>query len=112
MTLVVDPEHWLEDGELPTSNLRVRRNLLRVAQFIEYGGTLPVGHQRETLIACRRRPKGGPCLGLLWVIKVDVTIHAYCPNCDTLEAVIHNWQSTLWAHGQMPPLPPPTEAHS
>jgi hypothetical protein len=107
MTLVVDPEHWLEDGGLPTSNLEVRRNMLRVAQFIEYGGPVPVTHQRETLIACRRRPKGKQCLGLMWVIKVDETIHAYCPHCDNLEAVIHNWQHTLWAEGPMPPVPPP-----
>ena len=107
MTLVVDPEHWMEDGDLPVSNLRIRRNMLRIAQYIEYGGPLEHGFRRETLVACKRRPKRQPCLGLMWVVKnPDETIHAYCIGCGELEAVISNWQDTLWASGPMEPLPP------
>ena len=57
-TTVVNPHHWLnEDGSLP-ENPRVRARVIRVAQFIEYGGTLRIGESRETLVPCRCRPAG------------------------------------------------------
>jgi hypothetical protein len=105
--LVVDPWHWLnEDGSLPTQDLRLRRNVLRVVQFIEAGGPLPKLHARETLLPCRRRPGGKPCLGLMWVAKTEEDdIHAFCLACHTDEAMIHNWQETEWAEGPMEPAP-------
>src|SRR5262249_8893553 len=49
--VVVDPHHWLlEDGSLPTENLRLRRRALRIARTIEYGGPLRRGETRETLV--------------------------------------------------------------
>jgi hypothetical protein len=39
--LIVDPHHWLdENGDLPVDNPRLRRQVLRVARLIEYGGPL------------------------------------------------------------------------
>lgn len=39
--LVVDPWHWLtEDGHFPDNNMRLRRQILRIARLIEYGGPL------------------------------------------------------------------------
>jgi hypothetical protein len=68
--LVVDPRHWLDaNGTLPTDNLRLRRQVLRVARFIEYGGPLKPLECRETLMECRKRPGGKPCTGLMWVGK-------------------------------------------
>jgi hypothetical protein len=105
--LVVDPWHWLDkDGNLPTDNLQLRRQVLRVARFIEYGGPLEKLHSRETLMECRRRPKGKPCLGLMWVVKTeDDAINAFCRMCGD-EAMIHNWQETAWAAGVMEAVPP------
>ena len=55
--LVVDPRHWLmEDGDLPKTNLRLRRQALRVARLIDYGGPLAVGESREPLVECTKRP--------------------------------------------------------
>lgn len=54
---IIDVIHWLDEhGQIPTDNLRFRRQVLRVAQFIEDGGPLQRAEFRETLIACRRRP--------------------------------------------------------
>jgi hypothetical protein len=105
--LVVDPWHWLnEDGSLPTEDRRLRKQILRVVQLIEAGGTLPRLHARETTLPCSKRPKRRPCLGLVWVIKTaDDRIHAHCPVCRGDEAMIDNWQATDWAHGQMDPVP-------
>jgi hypothetical protein len=63
MVLVVDAWHWLnEDGSLPADNPRLYRRVLRVARIIEYGGPLKANETRETLIECKRRPQGKPCL--------------------------------------------------
>ena len=104
--IVVDPNHWLtEQGDLPDEP-RLRNQMLRVAALIEYGGPLPVMHWRETLIPCRRRPKGKPCMGLLAVVKEsDERLYAHCTCCGSDEYVISNWKDTLWADGPMPPEP-------
>ena len=105
MTLVVDPWHWLtEEGELPSGNPRLRRNTLRVARVIEYGGTLRPSEGRETLLECSRRPGRRPCEGLLIVIRnPDDHLEAHCPVCGSFEMVVSNWQSTPWAFGMEPP---------
>lgn len=105
--LIVDPWHWLDkDGNPPSDKLRLRRMVLRIARFIEYGGTLKGGESRETLMECRRRPKGNPCLGLMWVVKTDDdAIFAFCRVCGDDEAVVQNWQTTEWANGMMEPVP-------
>ena len=36
---IINVTHWLDEhGQIPTDNLRFRQQVLRVAQFIEYGG--------------------------------------------------------------------------
>ncbi len=114
--LVVDPGHWLEaEGSLPETDLRLRRQALRVVQLVEAGGPLPRLHGRETLVPCTMRPNRRPCLGLMWVVKnPDDSIYAYCPACGRDEVVIHDWQDTLWADGPMEPVPfepSPPDAH-
>jgi hypothetical protein len=105
--LVVDPHHWLDEkGHLPNEPLRLRRRILRVVQLIEYGGPLGVLEGRETLLECRKRPGGKPCLGLMWVVKTrEQAIHAFCMICKNDEAMIHNWEETEWAQGMMEPVP-------
>ena len=78
--LVVDPWHWLNaNGDIPTDNLRLRRQMLRIARFIEYGGPLKELECRETLMECRKRPRGVPCTGLMWVAKTERDeIQAFC----------------------------------
>jgi len=107
VTLVVDPNHWLDKhGHLPTDNVRLRRRILRIVQFIEAGALLERLHGRETVIPCQKRPKGKPCLGLMWVMKTAKDeILAFCMICKTDEAVIHHWQETEWADGPMEPVP-------
>jgi len=57
---IIDVTHWLDEhGHIPTDNLRFRRQVLRVAQFIEYGGPLQLTEFRETLIARERRLRPG-----------------------------------------------------
>ncbi len=104
--LVVDPWHWLtEDGHFLVDNPRLYRRMLRIARFIEYGGELQKSETRETLVECKRRPKGKACPGLMWVVKTnDDGILAYCILCKTDEALIHNWQATEWAGGMMGPV--------
>ena len=104
--LVVDPWHWLtEDGHFLFDNPRLYRRMLRIARFIEYGGPLQRNETRETLIECRRRPKGKPCIGLMWVDKAkDDGILAHCLVCKTEETFVHNWQKTEWADGMMEPV--------
>jgi hypothetical protein len=106
MVLVVDPWHWLDkNGNPPTDNPRLRRNTLRVARIIEYGGPLKRLECRETLLECKRKPGGKPCMGLLWVLKTEEdAILAFCRSCGCDEAVVHNWQGTSWADGMMPPI--------
>jgi hypothetical protein len=110
MTLVVDINHWLdEDGELPTAPLRLRRNALRIVRFIEYGGTLKHLEGRETLVECKKRPKGKSCPGFMWVVKLeDDRIDVHCPTCHDVEAIVSGWQDTLWAGGPMPAVPMPS----
>lgn len=105
--LVVDPWHWLtEDGHFLVDNPRLFRRMLRLARFIEYGGELAKNETRETLVECKRRPKGKACPGLMWVVKTaDDGILARCILCRTDEAFIHNWQKTDWAEGMMDPVP-------
>jgi hypothetical protein len=105
--LVVDVHHWLDGGELPHHDLRLRRRVLRIARFIEYGGPLDVRESRETLMECKRRPGGKPCPGLMWVSKrgaPDFEILAYCVVCGEQEAAIYNWADTDWAGGMMAPV--------
>ena len=104
MMLVVDPWDWLrKDGSLPLGNPGLRRNTLRVARVIEYGGPLPTGQYRQTLIECRRRPNRRPCGGLLSVVKLpDETLLATCPQCMTDQMLVHNWSETKWAAGPQP----------
>jgi len=105
--LVVDPWHWLsKEGEFLRDEPRLYRRMLRIARFIEYGGPLGKGTTRETLVECNRRPKGKPCLGLMWVSKTkNDSILARCMVCKTDEASVHNWQHTEWADGMMEPVP-------
>jgi hypothetical protein len=105
--LVVDPWDWLDkNGDLPEDNPRLRRQVLRVARLIEYGGPLPPMFIRETLVECSKRPAGEPCPGLLWVVKTkEHTIEAACAVCGGSEVVIHNWRGTQWADGMMAPVP-------
>ncbi len=102
--LVVDPWDWLDkDGQFLLDNPRLYRRTLRIARFIEYGGPL---QKNETLIECKRRPKGKPCIGLMWVDKTeDDGILAHCVVCKTEEALVHNWQETEWASGPMEAVP-------
>jgi hypothetical protein len=80
--------------------------MLRIARFIEYGGPLKKNETRETLIECKRRPKGRACVGLMWVAKTDDdAVIAHCVLCRNEEAFIHNWQETEWANGMMEPVP-------
>lgn len=103
--LVVDPHHWLaDDGSLPTDNLRLRRQILRVVRLIESGAPLAPGTLRETLVECTRRPGRRPCLGLLRVVKTqDRCLYAFCPVCRQDEVWIGNWDTTRWAGGPAKP---------
>jgi hypothetical protein len=107
MLLVVDPRHWLtEDGAFVHEPRHLYRQMLRIAQFIEAGGPLPKDTTRETLIPCKRKPKGRACLGLMWVLKTPKDeIFAQCMVCKSDEALIHDWQGTEWAEGPMDPSP-------
>jgi hypothetical protein len=107
MTLYVDPWHWLmPDGSLPEGNLRLRRNVLKVARVIEYGALLQIREGRETLIECTKRPNRKPCTGLLRVLKSpDSSLIAFCPACQTEHMVVYNWGDTLWSEGQVTPVP-------
>lgn len=106
MTLVVDINHWLVGDDIPAGPPRLRRSALRIVRFIEYGGSLPQLHGRETLIECKRRPGGQQCSGWMWVYKQnDNRIQAHCPTCHGVEAVISGWEETLWAEGPMDPVP-------
>ena len=105
--LIVDPRHWLEkDGSIPTTNPRLRRNIIRVARLIEYGGPLTLGYARATLLECQKRPARRLRTGLLFVAKLkDNTLLAFCPTCESQQVLIHNWHGTPWARGPVEPVP-------
>jgi len=105
--LVVDINHWLdENGDLPIEPPQLRRNALRVVQLIEYGGPVEVGHMRETLVPCTKKPGRKACPGLMWVVKeADQRIFAFCMACRKDEMSISGWQDTQWAEGMMEPVP-------
>lgn len=107
MTLIVDPWHWLEDdGTLPEKHPQLRRPLLRIARYVEYGASLQPGGLRRTLVECEKRPGRKPCLGLMVVHKLeDGRLQADCPACGNPEMLISNWQTTPWAHGMQEPEP-------
>jgi hypothetical protein len=102
---VVNPRDWLDRGALPADPPRLRKQALSVAQCIEYGGPLPRGHARETLIPCRHKLEKKACPGLLWVLKqADDAILAYCQVCGHDEYLIYEWEDTEWAEGPMEPV--------
>lgn len=102
---VVNPWDWLnEDGSF-LDEPRIRKRAIRVAQCIEYGGPLGRGETRETLIACRFRPGGEACRGLLWVLKQsDDAVLAFCAVCRGDDLLIYEWEDTPWADGPMAPV--------
>jgi hypothetical protein len=99
---VVDAHHWISpDGGFPKAG-PVRAKAVRVAQCIEYGGSLAPCEGRATLIPCRCRPQGAPCQGFLVVVKQpDDTILAVCSDCESEEFLISNWQDMPWAQGHV-----------
>lgn len=105
VTLIVDIRHWLDKhGSLPAGPPRLRRNALRIATLIEYGGPLQQLEGRETMVPCKQRPGRKPCPGLMWVMKrTDDRIEVFCMLCRATEAVISGWQDTEWAEGPMEP---------
>jgi len=108
MTHVIDIRHWLDEDGFPARP--VRKQALRVARLIEYGGPLEIGHTRATLVECSRRGDRRPCEGLLWVVKADArTIEAFCAMCRREHLLISGWEDTEWADGPMEPLPPGTD---
>ena len=90
---------WLEDGDFPASNARLR-SVLRIARFIEYGGPLRPLHGRETLVECTRHSGRHTCPGFMWVVKrKDDQLSAFCGTCHRVEVIIAGWQRTAWANG-------------
>jgi hypothetical protein len=104
--LVVDPWHWLcEDGSIPTERSTLRKNVLRVARLIEYGGPLRKLEGRETLVECTGKFDKKPCPGFLWVVKnPEDHIHAFCTVCKRDDTLISNWHETEWAKVPMEPF--------
>ena len=89
----------------PGPNAVWRRYALRLARLIEAGAPLLPGEVRETLVDCSRRPGRRPCLGLLWVKKLeDQRIYAVCPACQGERHFITRWELTDYAEGPMPPI--------
>ncbi|HEY0708998.1 MAG TPA: SEC-C metal-binding domain-containing protein [Polyangia bacterium] len=107
---VVNPWHWLnEDGSFPDEP-RLRKRSVRVAQCIEYGGTLREGQCRETLLPC----SGRACTGFVVVMKKpEGDILAFCGTCPRDEFLIHDWEDTPWAqgHGEAVALTDLAKAH-
>jgi hypothetical protein len=103
MTQVIDIRHWLDDDGLPARP--VRKQALRAARLVEYGGPLELGHSRATLVECTQRVSRRACEGLLWVCKADArTIEAACPTCRREHLRITGWETTAWATGPMAPV--------
>ena len=98
--LNVDPHDFIDqEGNLPVVGA-ARLTAVRVAQCIEYAGTLAKEEGRATLIPCRFRPGGVACDGFLIVIKQpDTSILAVCNGCEEPQYLIHNWQDMPWAKG-------------
>jgi hypothetical protein len=101
---VVNPHNWLnEDGSFPEES-RLRNRMIRVAHYIEYGGTLRTGESRETLLPCRCRPGGRACPGFMMVLKQkDDAIQSFCMVCTQDEFLIYEWEDTPWAKGPSVP---------
>lgn len=92
---------WLENGDFPATNARLR-SVLRIARFIEYGGPLRPLHGRATLIECPRHRGRHTCPGFMWVVKrKDDQLSAFCGTCHRVEVIIAGWQRTVWAKGPM-----------
>ena len=105
MTDVINIQHWLDENGEPVQ--AIRKQVLRVARLIEYGGPLEVGHARATLVECSRRVKRRGCEGLLWVVKANTTtLEAFCLDCRREHLLISGWELTEWADGPMEPLAP------
>ena len=105
MRQVINIQHWLDEHGEPARP--VRRRALRVARLIEYGGPLAVGHAQSTLVECSQRIARKPCEGLLWVVKQDEhTLEAFCDVCQRENLLITGWESTAWADGPVPAMPP------
>jgi hypothetical protein len=105
MTHVIDLRHWLDEHGNPAQP--VRRQALRIARLVEYGGPLAIGYRRETLVECSRRVDRKPCQGLLWVARIDAaTIDAFCLLCRREHLIISGWEDTIWADGPMEPVGP------
>ena len=102
---VVNPHHWLnEDGSFPEES-RLRNRMIRVAQYIEYGGPLRIGESRETLLPCRCRPAGRACPGFMMVLKQkDDAIQSFCAVCTEDDFLIYEWEHTPWAKGPSVPI--------
>jgi hypothetical protein len=101
--MVVDIRHWLDEAGQPAGP--VRRQALRIARLIEYGGPLQARQFRQTLVECSRRVQRKPCEGLLWVEKQqDGRIVAFCRMCEKEEIYISGWEETEWADGPMEPF--------
>ncbi len=100
----IDAGPWLENGDFPASNARLR-SVLRIARFIEYGGQLKQLHGRETLIECTRHRGRYTCPGFMWVVKrKDDQIAVVCGTCNRAEVIIRGWQRTVWASGPKRPI--------
>jgi hypothetical protein len=105
MTHVINIRHWLDESGEPVPSLR--RQVLRMARLIEYGGPLEVGQTRGTLVECSRRVARRPCEGLLWISKVDAgTLEACCLDCRREHILLSGWELTEWALGPMEPIGP------
>lgn len=85
-------------GHFLVDNPRLYRRILRIARFIEYGGALKKKETRETLIECKKRPKGSHGSGRAHLGRQDRRRRrpAHCVVCS-----LHNWQETEWADGMM-----------
>lgn len=103
MAQVINIQHWLDENGAPARP--VRRQALRIARLIEYGGPLAVGYGRETLVECSRRVDRRRCEGLLWVAKATSgELVACCIVCRREALVISGWEDTDWAEGPMEPV--------
>jgi len=69
----------------------------------QQAAALHPGTFRDTLIECRKRPRGARCIGLLSVAKTkDDLLHAFCLECGTEHMLVSNWQETRWSYESEP----------